>query len=65
LISWGINGGNWGLIWVLERTMKQWRFFWRSGHVEIGEGKTVKDAFTSPGYSAEAIGALEYYEEVK
>lgn len=45
--------------------MTKWKFYWFDGKVEVGIGETVKDAFTSLGYGAGAVRALDYYEEVK
>lgn len=44
--------------------MHKYRFYWRDGKVEEGEGTTVADAFTRLGYGAGALSALDYYETV-
>lgn len=45
--------------------MKKFKLYWMSaGKTEIVEGTDIADAFTHAGYSAGAIHALDWYEEV-
>ena len=41
--------------------MKQYTLFWLTGEREIIEGETISDAFMKAGYSAGALGALDFY----
>ena len=45
--------------------MKIFKLYWLDGEIEEVRGNTIADAFTRAGYGAGAIGALDYYEEVK
>lgn len=45
--------------------MKKFRLHWLTGKVEDIEGTDIADAFTHAGYSAGAIHALDWYEEIK
>jgi len=44
--------------------MKRFRFHWLDGKTEEAKGKSVSDAFTSLGYGASAINALDFWEEI-
>lgn len=44
---------------------KKFKLYWLGGKTEIIKGKNIADAFTHAGYSAGAIRALDYYEEIK
>jgi len=44
--------------------MKRYRFHWRDGKIDEGEGFGVADAFTRLGYGYGALRALDYYEEI-
>jgi hypothetical protein len=41
------------------------KFHWLDGKTDEGYGLTVADAFTKLGYGNGAMGALDYYEELK
>lgn len=41
------------------------QFFYLNGEVEIGEGKTVSEAFANLGYGGGAIRALDFYRTVE
>ena len=44
---------------------KLYRFHWRgTGGPQDGYGRDVADAFNRLGYSAGALAALDYYEEL-
>lgn len=42
---------------------KTYIFYWLDGKKSEGKGYSVSDAFMKLGYGAEAMGALDYYEE--
>ena len=45
--------------------MKKYKLYWMiAGKTEIIEGANIVDAFTRAGYSAGAVRALDWYEEV-
>ncbi len=45
--------------------MKKFKLYWLcAGKTEIVKGKDIAEAFTNAGYSAGAIKALDWYEEV-
>jgi ribosome modulation factor len=44
---------------------RQFMLVWRDGKTETISGKDIADAFSKAGYGAGAIGALDYYKEVK
>lgn len=44
--------------------MKMYNLIWRDGKNERIEGESIANAFTLAGYSAGALKALDYYEEV-
>lgn len=43
--------------------MKTFIFHWLDNTKTISRGDSVANAFMCAGYSADAIGALDYYEE--
>lgn len=45
--------------------IKTFQLFWLNGKSEIVKGTSIADAFTRAGYGAGALGALDYYKEVK
>lgn len=45
--------------------IKTFILHWLNGKTEEVKGTTIADAFTNAGYGAGALGALDYYEEVK
>ncbi len=46
--------------------MPKYKLYWMiAGKTEIVEGVNIVDAFTRAGYSAGAIHALDWFEEVK
>lgn len=45
--------------------MKRFQFIWKNGDIDEAEGRNVAEAFTSLGYGAGALGALDYYKEIK
>jgi hypothetical protein len=45
--------------------MKTFRFYWLDGKSEESIGTDPADAFCKLGYSAGAISALDYYEEIQ
>lgn len=45
--------------------MAMYEFTWNDGKKERCEGSSVSDAFTKLGYGAEAMAALDYYQQVK
>ena len=44
--------------------MNNYRFYFRSGHLDEGKGHDVADAFRRLGYGGGAIRALDFYEEI-
>lgn len=44
---------------------KTFRLHWLDGSIEEIRGPTISLAFVSSGYSAGALRALDYWEEVK
>lgn len=44
--------------------MKAFIFIWNDGKTEIGEGENVANAFGRLGYSAGALQALDYFQEL-
>lgn len=45
--------------------MKTYILHWLDDTTEEIEGNNISDAFTRAGYSAGALRALDYYEEIK
>ena len=43
--------------------MKEFTFFWKSGKIEVFEGKTVGKAFKNGGYGQANLGELGFYSE--
>jgi hypothetical protein len=43
--------------------MSLYIFHWKGGATNQGEGSSPADAFTHLGFGAEAMPALDYYEE--
>jgi hypothetical protein len=43
--------------------MKTWTIFWLTGNREQVHGATISEAFTRQGYSAGALGAVDFYCE--
>lgn len=43
----------------------EFKLHWLDGKTEKAEGDSIADAFMKAGYSAGAIKALDYYEEIK
>ena len=43
----------------------KYKFHWRDGKTDIGEGETPEAALTALGYGRGAVGALDYYEPVE
>jgi len=43
----------------------KFRFHWKGGKPEVGEGNSVADAFRNLGYGGGALAALDHYEEIK
>jgi hypothetical protein len=41
--------------------MKKFTLYWLTGKREVISGDSIADAFTRAGYSAGAIGALDFY----
>lgn len=44
--------------------MKRFRFIWRDGKTQEADGDDVAGAFSSLGYGAGAVRALDYYRTV-
>ena len=44
--------------------MKKYKFHWRDGSINEGEGDTPEDAFTHLGFGAGAVPALDYWERI-
>ena len=45
--------------------MKKYKLYWLSAEPQIVEGANIVDAFTKAGYSAGAVRALDWFEEIK
>ena len=45
--------------------MRCYRFVWKDGSTNVGEGETPEEAFTALGFGAGAVPALDYHEELK
>lgn len=45
--------------------MKHYVVHWLDGKIEELEGRNIADAFRTAGYSAGALGAVDYWEEVE
>lgn len=45
--------------------MKTFKLHWLDGKTELIKGNTIASAFTSAGYGAGALRALDWYEEIK
>ena len=45
--------------------MPRYRFHWRDGTVNEGDGDTPEAAFTALGFGAGAVAALDYHEPVE
>lgn len=48
-----------------ENQTRKFKLHWRDGTVTETEGANVEDAFTHAGFGAGAVGALDFWEEVK
>lgn len=45
--------------------VKAFKLFWKTGDTQIVKGRDVAQAMTLAGYSRGALGALDYWEEIK
>ena len=43
--------------------MKTFELHWRRGDIQKVQGYTIKEAFSSAGYGAGALSALDFYKE--
>lgn len=44
--------------------MRRFRFHWRDGKIDEGDGRDVADAFSRLGYGGGAIRALDWHEDI-
>lgn len=42
--------------------MKDFTFFWKTGHRDVLRGETARDAFKDAGYGMAALGAVEVWD---
>ena len=45
--------------------IKEFKLHWLGGDTETVNGSTIADAFMRAGYGGGAMGALDWWEEVK
>ena len=47
-----------------ESEVIRYRFYWKTGETDEGEGTSPADALTHLGYGGGAVRALDYYKDI-